>query len=289
VATQAQSAETAASFGYSLAFFNSNPELKKLLGQATAGGWSSARFVASLQNTHWFRASSESARKYTALKSSDPATYKQQISAGAARVMALGNDMGSIVTGSQARSIADTALKVGWTDDQLKLYLASKAKVDSKGYFTYGEAAKLQNTFRSMVADYGLTVPDKTIQGWVRQGLTGARDTENIRQGLVRMATSKYVGLADRIKSGETVREIAAPYIQSYGKLLEVNPENIDIDDPLLQRALQAKDAKGKPATQTVYDFEQTLRKDPRWRKTNNARDLMASTANAVLDSFGLA
>ncbi|KJK11411.1 hypothetical protein, partial [Pseudomonas sp. 2(2015)] len=68
----------------------------------------------------------------------------------------------------------------------------------------------------------------------------------------------------------------------------EVNGENISLDDPLIQRALQSKDSKGRPTTQTVYDFENTLRKDPRWAKTDNARDQMSSVASSVLKTFGL-
>src|SRR5690348_17245901 len=53
-------AETAASFGWSISFFNSIPELKALIGKATSEGWSPARFTAALQGTSWFRNTSES-------------------------------------------------------------------------------------------------------------------------------------------------------------------------------------------------------------------------------------
>src|SRR3546814_15685154 len=39
----------------------------------------SARFVAALQYTKWFRTQSETYRKYVALKSTDPATWSQQL------------------------------------------------------------------------------------------------------------------------------------------------------------------------------------------------------------------
>lgn len=289
MATNAASAETAASFGYSLAFFNSNPELKNLLKAATDGGWSSARFVASLQNTKWFRSTSESYRKYTALKNSDPATYKTQLYAGQAHILNMAAQMGVGISSSQGATMADQAMKFGWTDEQLRRQFTTMAKVNKNGDFTGGQAAAYQARFRAMSADYGLNVSDTTMTAWVKEALNGGQDESSIRNQMIRAASSRYVALADRLKAGETVKQIADPYIQSYGKILEVNPENIDIDDPLVQRALQAKDAKGKPATQTVYDFEQTLRKDLRWRQTNNARDLMSSTANAVLSSFGLA
>ena len=288
-ASGSTAAETAASFGYSLAFFNSNSELKGLLKQATDGGWSPQRFVAALQGTNWFRNTSESYRKYTALKNSDPATYKQQLYAGQAHILNMAAQMGVGMSSSQGSTMADQAMKFGWTDEQLRRQMTTLAKVNKNGDFTGGQAAAYQSRFRAMAEDYGLNVSDHTMTAWVREALNGGQDESSIKNQMIHAASSRYVALADRLKAGETIKQIADPYIQSYGKILEVNPEAVNIDDPLVQRALQAKDHKGKPATQTVYDFEQTLRKDPRWRQTNNARDLMSSTANAVLSSFGLA
>lgn len=290
MATNAASAETAASFGYSLAFFNSNPELKSLLKQATDGGWSPARFVATLQNTKWFRSSSEAQRKYTALKNSDPATYKAQLGEGTSRILNLAGSMGASLDWKAAQKISDDALRLGWGEDTIKRLLVTKLGIDKNtGRYTAGAAASYQSQFRALAEDYGVDFSDQIMQHYVRAAVGGGQDAQSFKNMVQQTAASKYVALKDRIMAGETVRQIADPYIQSYGKILEVNSENINLDDPLVQRALQAKDAKGKPATQTVYDFEQTLRKDPRWRQTNNARDLMSSTANAVLSSFGLA
>ena len=279
--------ETAANFGYTLAFFNSNPELKSLLKQATDGGWTQGRFVAALQNTKWFRTSSESYRKYVALKSGDPASFNTQINEGTFRVLNTAQQMGANVSPGWAKFIADTALKMGWGEDHLKRYLMTQLSTKN-GNYTMGQAAALQSQYRSVVEDYGVNVSDTMIGQWVRAGVLGAQTPESVKNYVQQLAASKYVALADRIKGGETVRQIADPYIQSYGKLLELNPENLNIDDPLIQRALQSKDDKGKPATQTLYDFEQTLRNDPRWAETNNARDTMTSTANAVLKTFGV-
>lgn len=282
------SAETAAGFGYTLAFFNSNPELKALLQQATAGGWNEARFVAALQNTKWFRTSSESYRKYVALQKGDPATLKQQLIEGGNRIQNIAGQIGAPLSWKDASALADTALKMGWGEDHIKRYLSTKLSIDKSGRFTSGAAATLQSQFKQTLADYGISMSDQTLQGYVRQGVQGMQDASSFKNYAQYLAASKYVALKDRIMAGETVRQIADPYIQSYGKVLEVNPENLSIDDPLIQRALQAKDGKGKPTTQTVYDFENALRNDPRWAKTNNARDTMTNTANAILKSFGV-
>ena len=281
-------AETAANFGYTLAFFNSNPELKKLLSAATAGQWTPGRFVAALQNTKWFRTTSESYRKYQALRSSDPATFSRQLDSGQTHVQNLGESMGATVTIGQARHLADQAMKFGWTEDQIKRQLVGFLNYDKKtGRYGWGAAAAAQQQYRAMAEDYGVDLSDYAMQRMVRSSVIGGMDATSAKNYIQSLAASKYVALKDRIMAGESVRQIADPYMQSYAKLLEVDGENVKLDDPLIQRALQARDAKGKPTTQTVYDFEQTLRNDARWRKTDNARDTGMAAANAILKMFG--
>ena len=83
----ATASEMAASFGYSQAFFHQSPELKALLSRATADNYSVARFVAEVQNTKWFRTTSESARKYKALELGDPATLKSRVASMEAHLL----------------------------------------------------------------------------------------------------------------------------------------------------------------------------------------------------------
>lgn len=281
-------ADLAAEFGYSISFFKSQPELYKLLKTAVSEDYTPARFVAALQNTKWFRVSSEAARKYTMLKSSDPATFKQQLSSITAHILNQGGAMGAILTVAEARKLADTSLRLGWNEDQLKRYLVNQLDYNKKGGYYYGRAGAAQAQIEGMAKDYGVSVSPAVVKSYVSKVVLGQADQEDARAMLQRQASSKYVALKDRIMAGETVRDIADPYIQSYGKLLEVNGENINLDDQLIQQALQSKDAKGQPATLSVWEFEQKLRSDKRWAQTQNAQNQMTSVASDILKQFGL-
>lgn len=280
------SAEKAAEFGYTTSFFNINPELKKLLADATKGNWNSARFVAALQNTHWFRTTQESMRKYQALKSSDPKTLSEQVSALQNHILNLGGQMGAVLSPATAAKMADRAIQLGQDDDALKRILSGMLTTN-KGWYT-GSAGAFQTQFDQILGDYGVSVSNATVGNWIKQAVLGGQTADSVKDMVQQLAESKYPSLAKRINGGETVRQIADPYIQSYGKLLEVAPDNIKLDDPLIQHALVSKDEKGQPTTQTLYDFENTLRNDPRWSKTQNAQDLMSTTANQILSTMGL-
>lgn len=281
-------ADLAAEFGYSISFFKSQPELYKLLKTAVSDDYTPARFVAALQNTKWFRRSSESARKYQMLRSSDPATFRQQLSSITSHILNTGGAMGAILSVKEARVLADTSLKLGWGEDQLKRYLANHLDWNKQGGYKYGAAGAAQSQLEGLAKDYGVNVSPAIIRSYVGKAVLGSANIENVKAMLQRQAASKYVALRERIMAGETVRDIADPYIQSYGKLLEVNPENLNLDDPLIQKALQAKGKDGKPTTLSVWEFEQNLRNDKRWAKTKNAQDAAMSTANDVLSKFGL-
>ena len=72
-------------------------------------------------------------------------------------------------------------------------------------------------------------------------------------------------------------------------QVLEVNPEQVDVLDPTIQRGLTKKDPKTNAASaMTLWEYEEFLKNDDRWLQTNNARESMMSVGSDLLRSFGL-
>ena len=97
-----------------------------------------------------------------------------------------------------------------------------------------------------------------------------------------------YPGFADAIRAGQDVKDLAAPYVATMAKVLEIPEGDIDLQDKTVARALQAVDDKGKPAAVPMWQFEQELKKDSRWQYTKNAWDEVGQTAYKVMGMFGL-
>ena len=283
----ANAADTAANFGYSVAFFNSSPELKNLLNQAVKGNWTPQQFVAKLQNTKWFKKNGEAARQVIALKTSDPATYKQRLTTASTQVGRIAASMGAALPYGTNTRISENALMFGWSEDQIRAALTHYIKADKSGLYA-GGAGAAQMQIREIASDYGYSLSPAQSGKWIKGMVSGTVSIEQVKQQIMAYAASKYPGLADRINAGETLEQIAAPYKDSYSKILEVPSTAVNLRDPAIQKALQAKDAKGKPTTQSVWEFEQTLRNDPRWLKTNNAQDQIMQTGHQILQQFGL-
>jgi hypothetical protein len=285
-------AAKAANFGWSLAVINSNPELKALFAQATStgagGGWTTDRFVAAVRDTKWFKANADTARQTLILQKADPATYKARFNSAVETVRTMANTTGTQLGSWWLNKIATDSVMFGWNADQLRQTVGGMVKVDAHGQF-HGDAATTQYQYAQMAQQYGVTVAPATMGTWVKNTSMGSLNAEGVRNWMIANATSRYPSLADRLKGGETVAQIADPYVQSQAKILELNPNTISLMDKSIQSALASKDAKtGLPVTQPVWDYEQTLRNDPRYLKTQQAQDATMGMAHKVLQDWGI-
>lgn len=283
----ANASDVAAQYGYSVAFFNSDPELKRLLDQAVKGNWNPSQFVAKLQATKWFKTKGEAARQMFALKTSDPATFNQRVATARQQIASVAWQLGAPVPGGAMAKLAEQALTLGWNDEQIKAAVSPYIKAGKDGLYKSGAAAA-QMQLRELASDYGYSLSPKQSGEWIKGIVTGQTSIEQVKQTIIANTMSKFPGLKDRLGTGETLEQIAAPYKDSYSKLLEVNPETITLRDPMITRALASKDKDGKPTTATIWQFEENLKKDKRWLSTNNARDELVGNTRKVLQDFGL-
>ena len=93
------------------------------------------------------------------------------------------------------------------------------------------------------------------------------------------------LGLPDKVANlldqGLDLKDIYAPYKNVMASVLEVAPDSISLDDKTLRMAI------GPEKEMSIYDFQRTLRKDPRWQYTNNAREESSDSVLKVLRDFG--
>jgi hypothetical protein len=72
-------------------------------------------------------------------------------------------------------------------------------------------------------------------------------------------------------------------------QILELPGGSINLFDPTVKKALQYKDpTTGQSTVKPLWQFENELRGDPRWKKTQNAQDSLMQVAHHVLSDFGL-
>ena len=165
-----------------------------------------------------------------------------------------------------------------------------KSRIASTGNinFATGEAAKTIDSLKTAAASYGVSYDPSWYNQSAKDILTGKVDNDTLAQQLKELAKSRYPSLAKQIDSGYTVKQIASPYLQSMANILEINPNDITMEDPTIKQAFTSLNADGQPSTKALWQFEQELKQDPRWRFTKNAQNDLMGTARKVLQDFGL-
>jgi hypothetical protein len=126
------------------------------------------------------------------------------------------------------------------------------------------------------------------MEKWLREIAAGDNTVTQVQEHIRRQTARVYSGFSDELYAGADLAELASPYTRSMAKILELNPNEIGMTDKSVMKAMSWKDEKGKPAAMPLHEFEDNLRKDPRWLRTDNAHESVMGTANNLLRSFGL-
>ena len=281
----------AQNYGFALAFMNSNPELKHLFNKAVSETWTPDKFIAQLRNTKWFKSNSATVRNAILQETSDPATFQASLDQMSATVRdTYGSMFGDMGNDKQMARWARLAVRMGWSQAELVDKITSSVnyqkmlKKDSLG----GTAAEMKAQLDSLGANYGIKLGDQWKARQLAAVMSGDDTIAGVQAKVQEMAMREYKAFADRIAGGETVTEIADPYISRYAELLEQNPSSVGVDNELIQRAMKQTGPDGKAASMDLFTFEKEVRKDNRWQYTQNAKQEVSNVTSDLLRSFGM-
>lgn len=211
-----------------------------------------------------------------------PSAQDIKVKADAIRIYA--TDLGVGLDDAAVNKLAREWAAGNFDTTTIKPQIARSGKID----FAKGSAAEQLNTLKELAGSYGMQYD----QGWYNTAatnvLTGKDDIETYKQYVKEQAKSKFPTLVAQLDQGFTVRQLASPYIQTMSNILEIDPNTIGLNDVYVNQALTGLNDKGEPSTKPLWQFEQDLRKDPRWNYTKNAQDSLMGTARKVLQDFGL-
>lgn len=147
-----------------------------------------------------------------------------------------------------------------------------------------GEAGQTLIDLRQTAAANGIDLDAQfggQLDSWVEQVMQG--ESVDTFKNLIRQ-TAK-IGMPQNVASlldqGVDLDTVYSPYKNLMAKVLEISPETIQLDDPVLRSAITSQ------GEMSLYDYQRSLRKDPRWQYTDNAREETSNVALQVLRDFG--
>ena len=214
--------------------------------------------------------------------------YKGTPAAGGAadiRQQIMDNALSQGVTLSDAdvEDIYNNSVAVGGGTSTIAALVRAKLKYTAGGALggaAGGALADLKTTAKANGLDFDKQFGDQ-VQTWLGKILQGESvDTyKNIIRQTAKLGLPEKVGAL--LDSGVNLDTIYSPYKNIMASVLEVNPQTIGLDDKTLRSAI------GPDKEMTLYDWERSLRKDPRWQYTNNARQEVSGIGLNVLQQLG--
>jgi hypothetical protein len=186
-----------------------------------------------------------------------------------------------------------TAINMGYTGDRLKQETYKEVfKTGADGKYVnptaLARASKsadylnVVNTARSYFNTAGAN------QASVQSVLTGGITTEDFQRQQREIAKKRYPHLADLIDQGVSLESLAGNFQTTAAKLLEVDPNTIDMSAADYEVALNFGE-EGKKRVMTTGEWDKLLRTDSRygWEKTNNAKQEARGLAANLVQAFG--
>lgn len=282
--------DLAADYQWSMALLNSHPDLRKKFRQAVTNDWSPARFTAEIQDTEWFKKHAASWRQNEIQRLTDPATWEAGRKAARAELEDQAAKMGAVLSPSQIKKVADSAMAFGWNQSQINNALASYVKVINSGTLKgqyIGQAGEWNTQLMAAARANGYTLDEKKAKGWLAEIVRGDATVEDYQQMMRRRAAEQYPAWSDELLAGSDLDDLIAPYRRSMAALLELPENKVSLNDKLLRKALSHRDAKGKAAVMPLHDFEDQIRSDKRWQFTDNAHEEIMGQVMSLGQMFG--
>lgn len=294
--------------------FKLDTDLGKLLVRAVNEKWTKERWGNEIENTNWWRKNSANVRQrlvqfgnYTDLVSQGQDVTKSdyglflrkkrgQLKADAQTLA------GIALTDAQADEIAQK-IYLGFLDDDenaIRAFLVpfigrTTSIVGGKTITGFsGQALKDYQTLQSIAKANGMTLAQilpgisaTTTGGDLEEAVLekialGELDVNRISQDARMMAAiGQPEFVRNLLNQGYDLDQVYSPYKNTMAAVLELNPEQIDLNDPTLRSAISDK------GETNLYDFQRQLRKDSRWQYTQNARQEVSDITLNVLRDFG--
>jgi hypothetical protein len=275
-------------YGFTLSFLNAYPEVGALFDQAVKEGWSADMFQARFKNSNWYKSMSDSQRKAALLSQSDPAEWSALWNRTQNHVIQMMSDAGAFDNNwDHINAIAGKIIWEGWNDERARQEVGQWVVFGPNG-MAGGKAGETQQELNQYAYNMGVKNSDQWMQDSIRSVMSGRDTTQSIKAQIANQAMAAFPSLSDQIKAGATVADLAQPYMQSMGQILELNPGEVNLFDPTIRNALGWKDSTGKAAAKPLWQFQNDLRSDDRWKSTKNAQDAIMGTAHSVLQQFGI-
>jgi len=156
-----------------------------------------------------------------------------------------------------------------------------KAIQEKKKVTEASEASLTRQDIMATALANGVTLDNDSITNF-EQRIKAGENIEAIKNSIREVAS---LGMPDNVKkliaSGVDLATIYSPYRRAMASSLSLDPNAISLDDPTLRMAI------GPDKEMSLYDYQKAVRKDNRWKYSEEANNEVSEMVNQVKRDFG--
>lgn len=192
--------------------------------------------------------------------------------------------LGLQVNADQIATIASIAQKEGWTSAQI---IDDLTKTVNFGSLGEGSLKTNIAEFKTLGTNYLVNISDATAQNWALKIARGETTAETVINSIKEQAKAANPWLAQFIDKGIDPVDALAGNRDFIAKNLEIDSVSLDLFDPKVLGMMTVTDANGTKRLADQSEMLRNVRRDDRWKNTNNAKELGAATAGMLGRIFG--
>lgn len=274
-----------------LAYLLDDDEVGPLLLRAVSGGMDTNEFRYKLRQTNWWKTTSEPARKWDAFANVDPATARAQIRQRRDQLKAQAAAMGVELSLQGRHWIAVTALREGWSEDQITRAIAKQADWQGHDDLPGGQIGAAFDQYRAMARDFGVKLNGRDAFALARRTMMGKQTAEGVEAQLRHQAMERFAGndaIVNALKNGSTLRQYFAPIQNEIAAQLEIAPEQVDIiNDRRYQELISHVDSQGRVRPMSIPEATKWIRSTDQWWRTDRAKKESSAMVENIARTFG--
>jgi hypothetical protein len=279
-------------YGWVSAYIGIDPDVDAAMGQLARKEISEDAFDAKIRSSKWWQERNDFTRAWDVKERTPGSTAQKEIDD---RVQSMKDyalsTFGVVLSPEQLRPWARQTLREGASaPTQENGVAAIIVKGGSQGAIDQLRQGGVAQRVNDVNARYGYNPGSDFVNQSISNIALGTM-TEDMYESKVKSFVKTMYGadVGDLLDRGYSVADISEPYVQTAARMLETNPNMIDMKDTKFQKALGMVDADGKKRQMTLGEWEKTLRTDPiyGWDKTNQAAGLAVQVGEQILRQFG--
>lgn len=212
------------------------------------------------------------------------ANRANEIKALAALISDEASKLGLSIGADQIAVVATLAQKEGWTSAQI---IDDLTKTVNFGSLGEGSLKTNIAEFKTLGTNYLVNISDATAQNWALKIARGETTAETVINSIKEQAKAANPWLAQFIDKGIDPVDALAGNRDFIAKNLEIDSVSLDLFDPKVLGMMTVTDANGTKRLADQSEMLRNVRRDDRWKNTNNAKELGAATAGMLGRIFG--